>query len=282
MGRIGKILCVCTVLLVGGLGARIAEARVTTIAQEAISFFDALGESAAWREVWQRLPSWRSKNDGLVFPSDQRLHPNPAASADEQESASICTILFRTVEPKVLASGSLLRRGSRDNLLEFPFPLLQNQAMARQSTDTLFSVHLTDDFNASETKRALALKGSWLAYGEATSYRMQDNNKCIYYGALKDSLARIKKIAFPLSKQNQHNSPSATRPPTNGLLTRESIDCSLQTISKFQGEHEAMLPRKIFSPNGAALLCPEVASRLNAHDIDIDDMRVAELAERIG
>ena len=280
MEKIVKILCVCAVLLVGGLGAKVAEAKAAAVEKIAGPAVDILWEVGDWLGVGNRSATGRDRNDRLVFPGDEHFYF--AASADEQERTSFCTTPFQAVELRAFASVNLPRRGSHDTLLESLFPLLQTHAMARQSTGTLFRAHLTDDLNASETKRAFALKGSWLTYGEVTSYRMQDNNKCLYYGALKDSLARTKNIAFPIGNTNQHNSPSTILLAANRLLIRDAIDCSPQTTSQFQGEQETMLPRKISPLNESTLLCLEVASRFNAHDIDIDDMRVAELAERIG
>lgn len=290
MERIVKILCVCAAIAFGVLEARVTEAeaegpggKAGAILREAGHVGNFLVDEAkmAWfrfrhRELPAGMPVFPHASEGLVSTAEQ------VCASD----ASACAHYLITKEGIPFDLGDL-PQGSLQTLLGKPScSLPQTQALAEQIADRGFPAQISDDPYAFKLNKAPGFQGGWLACEEANTARRQENNECFDSRSLKDFLAMARRISLTEHprKKYWHDLQSTTPSESQELSAMGAIDWSQQTAPKFQGGDEAVLPRSFFPLNveASASPCLEVASRLNAHDIGIDDMRALVLAERVG
>lgn len=159
MEKIIKILCVCAVLLVGGLGARFTEAKALAGAKHAApSIIELLWEVEDWREAKDRLSAWLRQAYSWISPSGTRLFlPNDAhlyqvsghlISTNRYVCDSVC---INPGKPRVLASEGLSEEEVQELLDSYLRSGLQTQAGAKQSADMMLLDSLIYDFTVRKT-----------------------------------------------------------------------------------------------------------------------------------
>ena len=177
MEKIVKILCVCAVLLVGGLGARFTEAKALAGAKHAApSIIELLWEVEDWGSVKDRLSGWLRQAYSWISPSGTHLFlPNDAhlyqvsghlISTNRYVCDSVC---INPGKPRALDLEGYSQAEIQE-LFENARCLLPSiQVLAEQRADRRFSAQPIDDLSAFEMNKAPGFQGSWLACEKATS-----------------------------------------------------------------------------------------------------------------